>query len=195
MTRLRSTTVAKYTPDAMRQHACGLHPADPAHGEAVEALPDAPAAAVGAMPPQDWLALFDAVTGRLQQLAGTGPTVPNPGPGLRLPLQECIDDLRQLHRTLDARLQGGTHRLADLSVARAALAGARIALAYKLYDAVAAPLQPGARSLGVQPSIGIAIFPGDSACGATLLQRADAAMCSAKRHQQGYAFAEGCGAP
>jgi diguanylate cyclase (GGDEF)-like protein len=63
-------------------------------------------------------------------------------------------------------------------------------LACKLYDAVAAPLQVGALKLSVQPSIGIAMYPDDGLTGDTLLQRADAAMCRAKRGQQGYAFFE-----
>ena len=63
-------------------------------------------------------------------------------------------------------------------------------LVCKLFDAVAAPLQVGALQLSVQPSIGIAMYPDDGVTGATLLQRADAAMFRAKRRQQGYAFFE-----
>ena len=64
-------------------------------------------------------------------------------------------------------------------------------LACKVFDTVAAPLHLGAIELTVQPSIGIAMGAGDGATTATLLQRADAAMFSAKRHQMGYAFFDG----
>ncbi|MDP2004249.1 MAG: diguanylate cyclase [Rubrivivax sp.] len=63
-------------------------------------------------------------------------------------------------------------------------------LACKLFDAVAAPLRVGALTLNVQPSIGIALYPGDGDSGSALLKRADAAMFRAKRRQQGYAFFE-----
>ncbi len=63
-------------------------------------------------------------------------------------------------------------------------------LACKLFDAVSAPLQVGALTFNVQPSIGIALYPGDGESGAALLKRADAAMFRAKRRQQGYTFFE-----
>lgn len=64
-------------------------------------------------------------------------------------------------------------------------------LACKVFDTVAAPLHLGAIELTVQPSIGIAVGAGDGATTVTLLQRADAAMFSAKRLQMGYAFFDG----
>jgi diguanylate cyclase (GGDEF)-like protein len=62
------------------------------------------------------------------------------------------------------------------------------ALAGKLYAMVAAPVQVGALELHVRPSIGIAVCPQDGHTSAALLERADAAMYLAKRHQVGYAF-------
>jgi diguanylate cyclase (GGDEF)-like protein len=61
-------------------------------------------------------------------------------------------------------------------------------LASKLFDAVSAPLQVGARQLIVRPSIGIAVCPTDGDTAAMLLKRADAAMYRAKRRQMGFAF-------
>jgi diguanylate cyclase (GGDEF)-like protein len=64
-------------------------------------------------------------------------------------------------------------------------------MACQLFDAVAAPLRVGALELTVRPSIGIAVCPGDGCTTASLLDNADAAMYSAKRHQMGYAFFDG----
>ena len=61
-------------------------------------------------------------------------------------------------------------------------------LARGLFDAVSAPFQIGALSLRVQPSIGIAVAPGDGATAAQVLRHADAAMYRAKRQECGHAF-------
>jgi diguanylate cyclase len=53
---------------------------------------------------------------------------------------------------------------------------------------VSAPLQLGALTLSVRPSIGIAVCPTDGATTDALLGCADAAMYRAKRYQSGHAF-------
>ncbi len=62
------------------------------------------------------------------------------------------------------------------------------ALAVKLYDTVAAPVQLGAVQFSVRASIGIAMTPLDGDSADTLLDHADAAMYQAKRQQSRYAF-------
>jgi diguanylate cyclase (GGDEF)-like protein len=64
------------------------------------------------------------------------------------------------------------------------------ALADKLFDAVAAPIQLGKLSLSVRPSIGMAMYPTDGATTALLLQRADQAMYQAKRAQSRHALCQ-----
>ena len=61
-------------------------------------------------------------------------------------------------------------------------------LARSLFAAVSAPLQVGALSLTVRPSIGIAIWPGDGMTAEHLLDHADIAMYRAKRQHSGHAF-------
>jgi diguanylate cyclase len=63
-------------------------------------------------------------------------------------------------------------------------------LACKLLDAVSAPMQIGALTLTVRPSIGIAMWPADGVTPQALLRNADAAMYRAKRQKCGYAFFE-----
>jgi len=53
---------------------------------------------------------------------------------------------------------------------------------------MAAPIRIDALDLVVNPSIGIALFPEHATTGAGLVALADAAMYSAKRQMQGYAF-------
>jgi diguanylate cyclase len=74
------------------------------------------------------------------------------------------------------------------SPARAALTR----LARSIFAAVSAPLQVGALSLSVRPSIGIAIWPGDGMAAEHLLEHADTAMHRAKRQQSGHAFFDQC---
>ena len=61
-------------------------------------------------------------------------------------------------------------------------------LAKSMFEAVSAPLQVGALSLTVRPSIGIAVWPGDGLTAELLLEHADAAMYRAKRQRSGYAY-------
>lgn len=307
MLNLRRRTVPPPVSGALRQPGRGLRRVDlaPAAPEepAFEASPSLPAG----MPPDDWSALFGAVTERLQGLARSDDE-PLAGTALCLPLQECVQALRQLHPSLEQSLQEGMTLRAELAAARAQLANTRAELAHtqvgrqraehaalhdaltrlpnrghfharlegslgtargdatslavlfidldgfkrindeyghdvgdatlcivaqrlaralraqdtvcrlggdefaclldapasreqlaklacKLFDAVAAPLQVGTRQFSVLPSIGIAVDPADGTSGATLLQRADAAMFNAKRRQQGYAFFEEREAP
>jgi GGDEF domain-containing protein len=63
-----------------------------------------------------------------------------------------------------------------------------IQVAQKLFDAVSAPAKIGMLTVTVRPSIGIAAFPADGASADALLDSADAAMYSAKRHRSGHAF-------
>ena len=65
-------------------------------------------------------------------------------------------------------------------------------LATSMFAVVSAPLQVGALSLTVRPSIGIAIWPGDGITAARLLEHADTAMVRAKRQQSGHAFFDQC---
>ncbi len=62
------------------------------------------------------------------------------------------------------------------------------ALAIKLFEAVAAPMQLGPRVLSVRPSIGIAVATLEASTVDDLLQRADTAMYQAKRLRSGHAF-------
>jgi predicted signal transduction protein with EAL and GGDEF domain len=57
-----------------------------------------------------------------------------------------------------------------------------------MFAAVSAPLQLGALSFTVRPSIGIAIWPGDGITAERLLEHADTAMYRAKRERSGHAF-------
>jgi len=61
-------------------------------------------------------------------------------------------------------------------------------IACKLFGSICAPMTIGDRPYRVRPSIGIALFPDDGATPHSLLEHADAAMYSAKRHQIGYSF-------
>ncbi|MDO9072821.1 MAG: GGDEF domain-containing protein [Rubrivivax sp.] len=293
---------------AMRRHGRGLRHVEPVRDHTAASSVDAAPASACELPSQDWAALFGAVTERLQRLARVDAAAAVTGPALRLPLQECVDALRQLHRGLGESLQSDTQLRAELAAARSQLAGTRAELAgtqvdrqraehaalhdgltrlpnrghfharladsvgaargetrsvavlfidldgfkrindefghdvgdatlcivaqrlaralraqdtvcrlggdefaclldaaggreqlakvaCKLFDAVAAPLKVGTRHFSVMPSIGIAVDPADGTSGTTLLQRADAAMFTAKRRQQGYAFFEEHGAP
>lgn len=65
-------------------------------------------------------------------------------------------------------------------------------LARSIFAAVSAPLQVGALSLTIWPSIGIAIWPGDGMTAEHLLEHADTAMHRAKRQQSGHAFFDQC---
>ena len=65
-------------------------------------------------------------------------------------------------------------------------------LARSMLAAMSAPLQVGALSLTVRPSIGIAIWPGDGMTAEHLLEHADTAMDRAKRQQSGHAFFDQC---
>ena len=62
------------------------------------------------------------------------------------------------------------------------------ALAEKLFDTVAAPVQLGEIQLTVRASIGIALTPHDGCTADTLLHHADVAMYQAKRQQSRYVF-------
>ena len=64
-------------------------------------------------------------------------------------------------------------------------------LARELFDTVAEPFQVGPLRLTVQPSIGIALWPGDGSTVEALLRHADAAMYRAKRSRCGHAFFDG----
>ena len=61
-------------------------------------------------------------------------------------------------------------------------------IACKLFGSICAPMTIGGRPYRVRASIGIALFPDDGATPHSLLERADAAMYSAKRQQIGYSF-------
>ena len=61
-------------------------------------------------------------------------------------------------------------------------------LARSMLAAMSGPLQVGALSLTVRPSIGIAIWPGDGLTAEHLLEHADTALDRAKRQHSGHAF-------
>jgi diguanylate cyclase (GGDEF)-like protein len=61
-------------------------------------------------------------------------------------------------------------------------------LACKLLDKICAPVRLGTVRLNVRPSIGIATFPDDGITSEALLERAETAMCRAKRQKSGHAF-------
>jgi diguanylate cyclase len=61
-------------------------------------------------------------------------------------------------------------------------------MARKLFSAVSAPMQIGALTLSIRPSMGLAVAPADGSTAALLLQHADAAMYRAKRGGGGHAF-------
>ena len=63
-------------------------------------------------------------------------------------------------------------------------------LAWKLLDAMSAPVRVGALRLAVLPCIGIAIWPGDGTTHQALLANAGAAMYRAKQQKSGFAFFE-----
>ena len=59
-------------------------------------------------------------------------------------------------------------------------------LAEKLFATVSAPLQIGALTLSIRPSIGLAMAPADGSTSGALLQHADAALHRAKRRGGGH---------
>ena len=61
-------------------------------------------------------------------------------------------------------------------------------VAWKLLDALVVPMQAGAFTLGLRPSIGIARWPGDATHYEALLRHAGAAMYRARRQKSGFAF-------
>lgn len=61
-------------------------------------------------------------------------------------------------------------------------------VAWKLLDALAAPMRAGEFTRGLQPSIGIARWPEDATHYEALLRHAGAAMYRARRQQSGFAF-------
>lgn len=61
-------------------------------------------------------------------------------------------------------------------------------VARSIFESVSQPLQVGALSLTVRPSIGIALWPDDGATAELLLEHADAAMYRAKRQRSGHAY-------
>ena len=63
-------------------------------------------------------------------------------------------------------------------------------LAWKLLDAMSAPVRVGALRLALLPCIGIAIWPGDGSTYQALLANSGAAMYRAKRQKSGFAFFE-----
>jgi diguanylate cyclase (GGDEF)-like protein len=65
---------------------------------------------------------------------------------------------------------------------------ALVALADKLYRAVAAPLRIGPRTLQVRPSIGLALCPQDARDAEPLMHCADLAMYRAKQQRSRHAF-------
>ncbi len=58
-------------------------------------------------------------------------------------------------------------------------------IARKILETLAAPAQFGPRTLSLQASIGIAVYPDDGADPVTLIRRADIAMYRSKRHGPG----------
>jgi diguanylate cyclase (GGDEF)-like protein len=62
--------------------------------------------------------------------------------------------------------------------------------ANNMLNVVSAPLEMGVLHLCVHPSIGIAIYPRNGTSAAALLMNAEFAMCRAKLHDTGYAFAD-----
>ena len=62
--------------------------------------------------------------------------------------------------------------------------------ANNMLKVVSAPLEMGVLHLCVHPSIGIAIYPRNGTSAAALLMNAEFAMCRAKLHDTGYAFAD-----
>lgn len=92
---LRSREPSPPVLGVMRRQGRGLNRADAAGPPAHAAPPDAPPrlpVGPAALPREDWLALFGAVTECLQRLASGGGAMPAAGPTL----QECVDALRQL---------------------------------------------------------------------------------------------------
>ena len=65
-------------------------------------------------------------------------------------------------------------------------------VAWKLLDALGAPIQAGAFTLGLRPSIGIARWPEDATHYEALLRHAGAAMYRARRQKSGFAFFDEC---
>ena len=61
-------------------------------------------------------------------------------------------------------------------------------VAWKLLDALVAPMQAGAPTSGLRPSIGIARWPEDATHYEGLLRHAGAAMYRARRQKSGFAF-------
>jgi predicted signal transduction protein with EAL and GGDEF domain len=61
-------------------------------------------------------------------------------------------------------------------------------VAWKLLDALAVPMQAGAFTPGLRPSIGIARWPEDASHYEGLLRHAGAAMYRARRQKSGFAF-------
>lgn len=61
-------------------------------------------------------------------------------------------------------------------------------VAWKLLDALVVPMQAGAFTLGLRPSIGIARWPDDASHYEGLLRHAGAAMYRARRQKSGFAF-------
>jgi diguanylate cyclase (GGDEF)-like protein len=59
-----------------------------------------------------------------------------------------------------------------------------------MLNVVSAPLEVGVLHLCLHPSIGIAIYPRNGTSAAGLLMNAEFAMCRAKQHDTGYAFAD-----
>lgn len=141
MLSLRSSTLSLPVLGAMRQTGRGPHRADPAPRElpdprpadAAQATPalTTPAQAPEGMPLDDWGALFDAVTQRLQRLAGRADAALAQvnGPVTGTPLQECVDALQQLHLKFEQGLQGDTGLRAELAAARVQLSHSRSELA------------------------------------------------------------------
>jgi diguanylate cyclase (GGDEF)-like protein len=100
--------------------------------------------------------------------------------GIRLSRSVRIDDMV-------CRLGGDEFACLLVDVQGRAQLGA---LAQKLIDTVAAPLQVGKRKLVVRPSIGIALSPEHGSSSEDLLRRADEAMYHAKRQRTGFSFCE-----
>ncbi|MDP1900869.1 MAG: GGDEF domain-containing protein [Rubrivivax sp.] len=141
MLSLRSGTLSLPVLGAMRQTGRGLRRADPVPHE----LPgpksgDAALATVAqtpdGMPPDDWGALFDAVTARLQRLAGRDDAALAllGGAEPHTPLQECVDALQQLHQQLGQGLQGDVGLRAELAAVCAQLVHTRNELAQAQVD-------------------------------------------------------------
>lgn len=83
----------------------------------------------------------------------------------------------------------GGDELACLLANRPSLAQLQ-ALAGKLLEVVAAPMQIDNLEISVRASIGIATHPGDGASSQALLRSADAAMYRAKEQRSGFAYLE-----